>query len=306
MFDALIVGGGPCGVSTAIYLKRANVNVAIIEKSYIGGQIGKSSELANYAGYIENDTFVFCDNLKKQLKSFDIQVIRDTAIGIDVENKNIFGKKGTYQSKAIILCIGADEVKLDLPNVDNYLGGGVSYCAVCDGNFYKDKTVCVLGSGNTAVEDAIYLSKLAKVVHIIYRKDTLKAERFLITTMDNQTVKNGGNIVEHKCSTVTGVFGENKLDSVEITNVNTGDKSILKTDGLFLCIGRKPNLQFLDNKIEISSSGYIKVDDKFQTSVKGVFAGGDCIEKTVRQVVTAVADGAIISKNVLTYLDEIG
>ena len=304
LYDVLIVGGGPCGVSTAIYLKRANVNVALIEKSFIGGQIGKSSELENYAGYIEKDTFKFCENLKSQLKEFEIEVIKDTAIGLDAKSKKIIGKKGTYQAKVIILCIGADEVKLDLPNIDNFVGKGVSYCAVCDGNFYKDKIVCVLGGGNSALEDSIYLSKLAKEVHLIQRRDEYKAERFLVSTMSSRTKQNGGNIVEHKRMTVTNVFGDDKLNAIELTNLVTNEKSVLNTDGLFLCIGRKPKLDFVKGELEVTNTGYIKVDEKLQTSAKGIFAGGDCIEKTVRQVVTAVADGAILSKNVLSYLDE--
>lgn len=305
MYDVLIVGGGPAGVSSAIYLKRANVNVAIIEKSFIGGQIGKSAELVNYAGFVDGDTFEFCENLKTQLKNFDIPVIRDTIIGLDVQNdKNLIGEKGTYQSKAIILCIGADAVKLELPNIEKYEGQGVSYCAICDGNFYKDKVVCVVGGGNSALEDAIYLSKLSKEVHLIHRKDQYRAEKYLVNVMENIANQQNHKIIEHKNKFVSNILGEDKLCAVELTDVVTNEKSIVNTDGLFLCIGRKPNINFLKNVVKITDGGYIAVDENFETNIEGVFAGGDCIEKTLRQVVTAVADGAMISKSVLKYLDE--
>ncbi|MBQ8749780.1 MAG: FAD-dependent oxidoreductase [Clostridia bacterium] len=304
-YDVIVVGGGPAGVSTAIYLKRANVNVAIIEKSFIGGQVGRTSELENYAGFIDKDAFVFCENLKTQLKNLDIKVIRDTVIDIETEKiKKIIGKKGTYQCKVIILCIGADEIKLDLPNIDNFIGNGISYCAVCDGNFYKDKVVCVVGGGNTALEDAIYLSKIASEVHLIHRRDEYRAERFLVQAMEKLVNVPNPKIVLHKNTTVTQVLGQNSLEAVELNNVTTNEKTRLNTNGLFLCIGRKPKLEFLKGKIEITPSGYIKVSNNLETSVKGVFAGGDCIEKEVRQVVTAVSDGAILSRNVLKFLDE--
>lgn len=308
MFDAIVVGGGPCGVSTAIYLKRANVNVVVIEKSYVGGQVGRSSELDNYAGFVEKDTFTFCENMKHQLENLGVQIIRDCAVDVDLSDekvKKIIGKKGTYEASTIILCIGADEKKLDLPNIDKYIGSGVSYCAVCDGNFFKNKVVCVVGGGSSAFEDAVYLSKLASKVHLIHRRETFTAERYLVQKVEALSCGEDAKMEVHTNTTVTALFGENTLNAVELTNEITREKTTLATDGLFLCIGRKPKLEFLIGKVETTKTGYIVVDKHMQTSVKGVFAGGDCIDKEVRQVVTAVADGAVISKGVLKYLDSI-
>lgn len=304
-YDAIVIGGGPAGVSTAIYLKRANINVAVIEKTYIGGQIGKSSELANYAGFVEKDTFVFCQNMKNQLAEFNIDVIRDRVVDLNLNAQNekiIIGNKGTYSAVSIILCIGADAVKLDL-DTSGINDNGISYCAVCDGNFYKDKVVCVVGGGNSALEDAIYLSNLAKEVHLVHRREDYKAESYLINELKKK-ISTTNKIFEHKNQEVTKVFGNNKLEEVELTNNVTSEQQRLKVDGLFLCIGRKPNLEFLKNKVE-TSNGYIKVDAKFETSASGVFAGGDCIDKQVRQVVTAVADGAMISKQVAKYIESV-
>lgn len=308
MFDAVVVGGGPAGVSTAIYLKRANVNVVVIEKSYIGGQVGRSSELDNYAGYIDKDTFKFCENMQHQLEEFDIKVIRDCAIDVDFTNekvKKIIGKKGTYEAKAIILCIGADEKKLDLPNIDKFIGSGVSYCAVCDGNFFKNKVICVVGGGSSAFEDAIYLSNLASKVHLIHRRDVYTAEKYLVQKVNALSKNENAKIEMHPNTTVTALYGGNTLNAVQLTNNLTNENTLLDTDGLFLCIGRKPKIDFLVGKIATTKTGYIVTNENMQTSVNGVFAGGDCIDKQVRQVVTAVADGAIISKNVLRYLDSI-
>lgn len=302
MFDCIIVGAGPCGVSSAIYLKRAGFNVAIIEKAMVGGQIGYSSELCNYAGYVEKDTFQFCMNLQKQLTELEVPVIMGEVVEIKKEDKVFYiqTRDGVqHLSLSCILSIGAESKKLGIDSEAKFVGRGVCYCAVCDGNFYRNKAVAVIGGGNSGFEDAIYLSKICSKVYLIHRRDVFSAEKYLQNTLKKLTVENGGNVEIITNATAQEFLGQETLEKV-VLNVG-GEEKILSLSGIFIAVGREPKSAFLQNFVELDR-GYIKAYNGFHTSKEGVFVGGDCMVKNLRQVVTAVSDGAHVASEVANFL----
>ena len=302
MYDVLVVGGGPCGVSACIYLKRAGYSVAVIEKNFIGGQIGLSSELVNYAGFIENDAFIFCQNLSKQLQKFDIPVIYDEVVEIQkVADQNFLvkTKQNTYNCRSCVLSIGAESRKLGLISEQKFTGRGVSYCAICDGNRYKGKDVLVVGGGNSAFEDAAYLSKICNKVYLINRTDKFRADLYLQKEVERLTTKNGGNVEVKVFTQLKDIVGSDVVEQA-VLDCN-GDERTINVQGIFISIGRDPKSSFLEGFVEMQNN-YVVVDADFQTSVEGVFAGGDCIPKQIRQVVTAVSDGAVVAKKVSAFL----
>lgn len=303
MYDVLIIGGGPCGVSASIYLKRAGYNVAVIEKSFIGGQIGLSSELVNYAGFVEKDAFIFCQNMSRQLKDLDVPVIYDTVVDIKKKaDKNFVIRtklQDEYSSRAVVLSIGAENRKLGLQDELKFVGRGVSYCSICDGNRFKDKTVLVVGGGNSAFEDVIYLSKICKKVYLINRTDKFRAELYLQKELNSKKEENDGNIVVKTFARLKSVTGKDYVEKAVVEH--NGIDEEINLDGVFISIGRVPSSNFLDGFVKMENK-YIVVDSDYQTNVAGVFAGGDCIPKQIRQVVTAVSDGAIIAKKISAFL----
>ena len=302
IYDSIIVGGGPCGVTAGIYLARSGRKVLLLEKSMIGGQILYTPSLENYPGFIGGDGFTLGQNFMKQLSYEKVEVKYEEAISFDFDEKikKILTAKGTYLTKTIILCLGAESKKLNVVGETDLAGRGVSYCATCDGSLFKDKSVCVLGGGNTAVEEAIYLSDIAKTVSLIVRRDEFRAERSLVDTLYSKK-ENGKDINIMFNSIVNGIEGSDKVTSINLENTIDNAKSNLKVDGVFVAIGREPNTKFLKGLLGLDEMGYIETNN-YETSVKGVFAGGDVIQKNLRQVTTAVADGALISVEVNNYL----
>lgn len=301
-FDCIIVGGGPCGVSAGIYLKRAGFNVAIIEKSFVGGQIAYSSELSNYAGFLEKDTFVFCQNLTKQLNELEIPILMERVDKIEKKADQTFEiitNQNSHFAKSCILCLGAESRKLGTVAEQKFQGRGVSYCAVCDGNLYRGKDVLVIGGGNSAFEDAIYLSKICNKVYLINRSENFKAEKYLQSSLEKLTIQNGGNVEIITNAILEDLSGDNLLEKAKIL-VN-GNSKELNVQGVFVAIGREPNAKFLEGFLKLDKN-YIFVNEDFETSVNGIFAGGDCVPKRLRQVVTAVSDGAELAKSVSNFL----
>ena len=302
VYDMIIVGGGPGGYTSALYAARAGFNVLVLEKFSAGGQMALTHQIDNYPGFEDGiDGFSLADKMKKQAERFgarseNAQVIK---VNLTVNPKEIETAKGTFLSKTVLLASGANPRELGVDKETELIGRGVAYCASCDGMFYRGKTVVVVGGGNTAAADAILLSRIAKKVIIVHRRDTLKATRIY-----HEPLMNAENVEFKWDSTVTELLYEDKITGVKIKNVKTGEESIIDCDGVFVSVGRKPATDFLGSQLDLDENGYIIADETTKTSIPGVYAVGDIRTKQLRQVVTAVSDGAMAVHSAEEYLAE--
>lgn len=281
MYDIIIVGAGPAGLTAALYALRANKKVLIFEANTYGGQIVNAHKVENYPGIKEISGYDFATNLYNQVKDLGAEFIFDAVIRI--EDNKVITNNGSYEAKKIILAIGAQNRKLNIEGEDRLVGKGVSYCATCDGNFFKGKVVSVVGGGNTALEDAIYLSNLASKVYLIHRRDSFKGE-----AKYQDEIKTKDNIEIILNTNITKINGEDKVCSIELDNGN-----ILDVDGLFIAVGQQPNSMIFKNIVDIDESGYIKTIDGVHTNNENIYVAGDARKKELRQIVTAESDGAI-------------
>ena len=302
VYDMIIVGGGTGGYTSALYAARAGFNVLVLEKFSAGGQMALTHQIDNYPGFEDGiDGFSLADKMKKQAERFgarseNAEVIK---VNLTVNPKEIETAKGTFLSKTVLLAAGANPRELGVDKETELIGRGVAYCASCDGMFYRGKTVVVVGGGNTAAADAILLSRIAKKVIIVHRRDTLKATRIY-----HEPLMNAENVEFKWDSTVTELLYEDKITGVKIKNVKTGEESIIDCDGVFVSVGRKPATDFLGSKLDLDENGYIIADETTKTSIPGVYAVGDIRTKQLRQVVTAVSDGAMAVHSAEEYLAE--
>ena len=302
VYDMIIVGGGPGGYTSALYAARAGFNVLVLEKFSAGGQMALTHQIDNYPGFEDGiDGFSLADKMKKQAERFgarseNAEVIK---VNLTVNPKEIETAKGTFLSKTVVLAAGANPRELGVDKETELIGRGVAYCASCDGMFYRGKTVVVVGGGNTAAADAILLSRIAKKVIIVHRRDTLKATRIY-----HEPLMNAENVEFKWDSTVTELLHEDKITGVKIKNVKTGEESIIDCDGVFVSVGRKPATDFLGSQLDLDENGYIIADETTKTSIPGVYAVGDIRTKQLRQVVTAVSDGAMAVHSAEEYLAE--
>lgn len=297
-FDCIIIGAGVAGMTSALYLKRAGIDVMIIEKNYVGGQINKTNIIENYPGFQKIDGPTLSLTMENQLKALDIPIIYRTVLDIVDNNelKNIKTDKETYKAKAVVIATGKTERKLGIPLENELTGHGVSYCATCDGNFYKTKEVAIVGAGNTAMEEALYLSNICSKVYLINRTSLFsKADNILL-----EKVKNKENIDIITDSVVTTLLKKNQiLSGIILNNVKK-----LDINGLFIAIGSVPDINFTKNLNLKTENGYIIVDNRMETNIKGIFAAGDIIKKDLYQIITAASDGAIAANSVKKYLLE--
>lgn len=286
MYDIIIIGAGPAGLTAALYARRANKKVLVLEAKSYGGQIINANKVENYPGIANISGFDLATNMYNQVKEIGAEIKFETALHID-KDKNVTTNEGIYQAKSIILATGAENRKLNIPKETDFIGKGISYCATCDGNFYKNKIVAVVGGGNTALEDAIYLSDIAKKVYLIHRRDEFRGE----VRYANE-LKNKDNVTLILNSQITKLIGENLLKEIEVTN-NDGEIQNIEIDGLFIAVGQSPKNAIFANLINITKSGYIESEDGVHTNIDGIYVAGDTREKTLRQLTTAVSDGAI-------------
>lgn len=286
MYDIIIIGAGPAGLTAALYALRSNKKVLVLEAKSYGGQIVNASKIENYPGIPLISGFEYATTLYNQVKNFGAEIKFETVLRID-EKKNVITNKNEYQAKTIILATGAEKRKLGIENESKFVGKGISYCATCDGNFYKNKIVAVVGGGNTALEDAIYLADLASKVYIIHRRDEFRGEERLAEELQQHN-----NIQVIFNSNVVKLNGDIKLDNIDIQN-NNGDITNLKLDGLFIAVGQEPKNQIFANLIKLDKFGYIESEDGVHTNVEGIYVAGDARVKTLRQLATAVGDGAV-------------
>lgn len=298
MYDTIIIGAGPAGLSAGIYARRGGLKTVIIEKQSVGGQAQTAADIQNYPGIPSTSGFDLCYAMMNQCTTFGADFVFDTISQINLvgEIKKVTLASGVeIEGKTVIIASGASARKLGVENENEFVGKGVSYCATCDGAFFKGKTVAVIGGGNTAAEDALYLEKLAKKVYLVHRRDALRADKILCDRLE----KSGVSIIWD--SVVESLSGETKIAQVTLKNVKSGNLTPLSVDGVFVAIGEIPNSQLFDG-VEKTPSGYIVTNDVMRTNIDGVYAVGDVREKSLRQVVTACADGAIAADDIIKSL----
>lgn len=302
-YDVIILGGGPAGLSAAIYASRGAAKTAVIDISMFGGQPSNYLELENYPGLGKIGGYDMMEKFEEHADMFQIDkypMQEITKIELASTPKIIETTDSLFEAKTVIIATGAQAKKLGIPNEKELIGRGVSYCAVCDGAFYKDKVVAVVGGGNAAVEEGCYLTKFAKKVYIIHRRDTLRADRIV----QERAFKN--DKVEFVFDTIpVKINGENCVESITVKNVKTGETTDIATDGVFPYIGFAPNSEYFNAQLEQNEAGFIVTNDCMETSVKGVYAIGDIRTTPLRQVITAAADGAVAGCYAVKYLEEI-
>ena len=286
MYDIIIVGAGPAGLTAALYARRANKKVLVLEAKTYGGQIINASVVENYPGIEKISGVDYATTLYNQVKKLGAEIKFETVTRIQ-EDKTVITSDNTYQAKAIILATGAENRRLNINKETEFVGKGVSYCATCDGNFYKNKTVAVVGGGNTALEDAIYLSDIVKKVYLIHRREEFRGEAKYV-----KDIKNKENIELILNSTVKTLNGNDILESIDIEDNNGNIKSI-DIDGLFIAVGQSPKNEIFSNIIKLDKMGYIISEDGVHTNIKGIYVAGDARVKQLRQLTTAVGDGSI-------------
>ena len=301
IYDLAILGGGPAGITAAIYASRARLNTIWIDKNFApGGQITATYEVDNYPGMPGISGMDLGEAFGEHARKLGLEPKREKILSLENisgDIKTIHTKKNEYQARTIILAFGAEHRKLDIPGEDDLGGLGVSYCATCDGAFYKDRTVVVVGGGNAAAEDAVFLSGLCKKVYLVHRRDELRADKAI-----QEKVFDCENIEMVWESIPLEILGQDEVTGIKIQNIKTGEERELDTDGVFIAVGIVPNTTLLEAQLELDENGYICAGEEGITSAAGVFAAGDIRTKTLRQVVTAVSDGANAVASAQKYL----
>ena len=298
MYDIIIIGAGTAGLSAAIYGLRAGKKVLVLEQLSYGGQIINTPEIENYPGIKNISGFDFATGLYEQAAALGAEVKYEQVTGIaDGAEKTVTTSGGTYNCKAIIIATGAKNRPLGLERETELVGGGVSYCATCDGAFYKKRPVAVNGGGNTALEDALFLSNYCSKVYLIHRRDAFRGE---VKQVEQLKAKENVEFVLN--ATVTALLGREQLEGVEVTDKISGEKRTLQVDGLFIAIGQMPENAVFAPLIKLDAAGYVEAGEDCRTNVEGIYAAGDCRTKTVRQLTTAAADGAVAALAACAYL----
>jgi len=302
IYDVLIIGGGPGGYTAALYAARAGLSAAVLEKMSAGGQMALTHQIDNYPGF-ENGVDGFELGMKMQQQAERFGAVTEYAevyeTDLSANPKVVKTSEGDFYGRAVIIATGASPRELGLAEEQSLIGRGVAYCAACDGMFYKGKTVVVVGGGNSAAADALLLSRVAEKVIIVHRRDTLRA-----TKIYHQPLMNAENVEFRWNSTVEEILYENKVTGVRLRDVKSGEISEISCDGVFVSVGRKPATELFKGRLELDKSGYIVADESTRTNVPGVFAVGDVRTKQLRQVVTAVSDGAVAAFMAEEYLAE--
>ena len=300
MKDIIIIGAGPAGLTAAIYARRAGKSVLVLEALSYGGMITNAKEVENYPGFKNISGFDLATNLYNQATSLEAEVIYEKVFKIEDlgKTKKVITNDHEYEAKAIIIATGVQNRKLGLKNEKELLGKGISYCATCDGAFYKNKTVSVIGGGNTAVSDALFLSEYCKKVYIIYRKDKVRGDKILVNKLEKKD-----NVEFIYNSTITEIIGDEKLKEIEILNNNTNKRKIMKMDGVFVAIGQEPSNSNFEDIIKMNEAGYIIGDESCHTNIKGIYVAGDTRVKEIRQLTTATSDGTIAALTAIKEMD---
>ena len=290
VYDMVVIGGGPGGCTAALYAARAGLRTLLLEKLSAGGQMALTEEIDNYPGFEGGiDGFSLGEKMQSQAERFGAESAYAQVEHMDLaaEPKVLETSEGTYYARTVVLATGANPRELGLPNETALTGRGVAYCAACDGMRYKDKTVVVVGGGNSAAADAMLLSRIARKVILVHRRDTLRA-----TKVYHEPLMQAENVEFRWNSVVKELLQADKLTGVRLRDVNTGEETVVPCEGVFISVGRKPATELVQGQLELDGSGYVVADETTRTNLPGVYAVGDVRTKPLRQVVTAVADGA--------------
>ncbi len=302
IYDVAIIGGGPGGYTAALYCVRSGLSAVVLEKLSPGGQMAATNIVDNYPGFEEGiDGFTLGQKMKAGAERFGAQTVLAEVKSADLKSKikKIDSSEGVFEAKTVIIATGAEAKKLGLPEETQLAGKGVAYCATCDGMFYKNKTVAVVGGGNSAVADALYLSNICKEVYLIHRRGELRASAVYMNAL-----KAAGNVHLVWNSVVSELLYDKTLTGITVQNVESGETSNIECSGLFVAVGRLPNTALFKDTVELDAGGYIVADESTRTNIPGVFAVGDVRTKALRQIVTACADGAVASRYIEDYIRE--
>ena len=303
IYDMIIIGGGPGGYTAALYAARAGLDVVVLEKLSAGGQMALTSQIDNYPGFDEGvDGFELGEKMQAGAEKFGAKTEYAEVFSVDLGAvpKVVETSEGTFYGHTVVFATGASPRELGVAGEKELVGRGVHYCAACDGMFYKGKTVVIVGGGNTAAADAMVLSRIAKKVILVHRRDTLRA-----TKIYHEPLKKAENVEFHWNSVVSEFISEGKVTGIRIKNVHTGEEELIHCDGVFVSVGRKPATELVKGQLDLDNSGYIIADESTKTNIPGVYAVGDVRTKKLRQIVTAVSDGAIAAHEAEEYLAEI-
>ena len=300
MKDIIIIGGGPAGLTAAIYAGRSGKSVLLFEGKSFGGQISKSHKIENYPGFTDISGFEFSMNLKKQAEFFGAEIISRRVKAVE-EKDGYFAVEadGIYEAKAIIFALGAEPKKSGLANEDSLVGRGLSYCATCDGNFFRGRDVAVIGGGNTALQDALYLSDICRKVYLVHRRDEFRAEKNLVAKAEEKD-----NIELVLNSVLSAAEASPIIKSITVENIVSGERSELTVNGLFLAIGQSPLTADFSHILPLDSYGYVTAGEDCRVR-DGVYVCGDCRKKDIRQLTTATADGTVAATKAVEYLDSL-
>lgn len=302
MLDMIIIGAGPAGLTAAIYAKRAGLSAIMIEKNIMGGgQVLTTYEVENYPGLPGISGFDLGMKFKEHAEKMEAEIKSEeiTELHLDGNVKKIVTEKGTYEAKTVLIATGASHAHLQVPGEEELAGMGVSYCATCDGAFFKGRTTVVVGGGDVAIEDAIFLARTCDKVYLVHRRDELRGAKIL-----QEALFALHNVEVIWDTVVERIDGEDAVEAVMLRNVKTGEQSRLETAGVFIAVGIRPNAEWIPSYIERDKAGYIVADEDGITNIQGVFVAGDVRTKPLRQIVTAVADGANAVTSVQKYLVE--
>ena len=296
----MIVGAGTAGMSAAIYGVRSGKKVFLLEEKNYGGQIVNTPEVENYPGIIKTSGFEFATNLFNQAKSLGAEIKYEKALKIEDNGtlKTIVTNKNTYEAKTVIIATGAKNRQLRLENEKKLIGSGVSYCATCDGMFFRGRDVAVVGGGNTALEDAMFLSNYCNKVYIIHRRDKLRGEEKIakaISEKDNIEMVWNSNVIK--------ILGDNQVEGITVKNSVDGSEKNIKVSGLFIAVGQEPDNYDFQSVIKLDEKGYVIAGEDCRTETNGIFTAGDCRTKSVRQLTTAASDGAVAAIGACEYID---
>jgi thioredoxin reductase (NADPH) len=298
MYDLIIIGAGPAGLTAALYSGRARLRTLVLEKLAVGGRILLTEIIENYPGFSKGvSSEELIRQMHEQVQGLGVHIEPEEAIQIDCKDKTVKTNARTYSGKAIIIASGARPRKLGIPGEEELTGKGVSYCATCDGPLYRDKDVAVIGGGNAVAEEALFLARFARTVNIVHRRQDLRASEIL-----QEKLRQNNKINFIFSAVATGINGSQKVESLQIKDLNTQKERLINCAGVFVYIGYEPETEIVKNKLQLDESGFIITGEQMGTSEEGIFACGDCRRKSLYQVVTACADGATAADSAYKYI----